>query len=192
MQRSAWFVVPMAAALGCGVEAGSNAADEKKAEGKGVVVRMDGLQSRAPADWKEEAPSNRMRYAQFRLPRVKGDEHDAELVIFKGLGGSAEANIRRWKEQFQPPAGKTIDDIAKVEKIKVGDRPALYLDVRGTYLFKAQPFNPNAKAEQRPNSRMLAVHLDGKNDVYHIKLTGPANTVTHYKQGFDDWLKAFK
>jgi len=192
MQRTAWLVVLTFAALGCGVGTGVSAADEKKSEGKGVVVSMDGLQSRAPADWKEEAPANRMRYAQFRLPKAKGDEHDAELIIFKGLGGSAEANIKRWKEQFQPPAGKTIDDVAKVEPVKVGDRPAAYLDVRGTYLFKAQPFNPNAKVERRPDYRMLAVHLDGKNDVYHIKLTGPANTVTRYKQGFDDWLKAFK
>jgi hypothetical protein len=156
------------------------------------VVSIDGMQARAPAEWKEEAPANRMRYAQFRLPKARGDDQNAELIIFKGLGGSADANIKRWKDQFQPPAGKTIDDVARVEQIKVGDRPATYLDVRGTYLFKAQPFNPNAKVEKRPDYRMLAVHLDGKNDVYHIKLTGPANTVAHYKQGFDDWLKAFK
>ena len=174
----------LAAALACAA-----AADDKRT---GAAVDLDGMTSRTPANWVKETPANRMRFAQFRLPKVKGDKEDAELIIFKGLGGSAEANIKRWKEQFNPPAGKTIDDVAKVEKIKIGDRPAIYLDVRATYLFKAQPFNPNAKVEKRPDYRMLAVHLDGKNDVYHIKLTGPANTVAHYKQGFDDWLKAFK
>jgi hypothetical protein len=45
---------------------------------------------------------------------------------------------------------------------------------------------------QQPDYRMIAVHVDGKQGPFHIKLTGPARTVERYKQGFDDWLKAFK
>src|SRR4051794_8729123 len=103
MRRIAWSVTLMLAALGYWAAAGLNAADEKKGEGKGAVVRLDGMESRAPANWKEEAPANRMRYAQFRLPKVKDDRNDAELLIFKGLSGSASDNIKRWKDQFQPP-----------------------------------------------------------------------------------------
>ena len=40
--------------------------------------------------------------------------------------------------------------------------------------------------------RMLAVHFEGKKEVYHIKLTGPAKTIDMYKKGFDEWVKAFK
>jgi hypothetical protein len=39
---------------------------------------------------------------------------------------------------------------------------------------------------------MLAVHFDAPENIYHIKLVGPARTVEMYKKGFDDWLKAFK
>jgi hypothetical protein len=39
---------------------------------------------------------------------------------------------------------------------------------------------------------MLAVQFEAKSNPYHIKLTGPADTVEHYKQGFDDWLQNFK
>jgi hypothetical protein len=39
---------------------------------------------------------------------------------------------------------------------------------------------------------MLAVHFDGPDNVYHIKLTGPEQTVEAYKKGFDDWLRGFK
>jgi hypothetical protein len=39
---------------------------------------------------------------------------------------------------------------------------------------------------------MLAVHYEGPKEVYHIRLTGPAKTVEHYRPGFEAWLKGFK
>jgi hypothetical protein len=161
-------------------------------ETKGAVVDFDGLKSTAPAAWKEEEPASKMRYKQFRLPHVKDDKTDAELLIFRGFGGSAADNIKRWKEQFLPPEGKKMEDVAKVSQMKVAGNDVSYLDVSGVYLFKDRPFDPNAKAEKRPNYRMLAVHFEGPKNIYHIKLVGPEKTVEHYKKGFDDWLKAFK
>jgi len=191
MQRILCFVVLAFGPVACGSTVAD--ADKKdKGEGKGIVVDLDGLHSRTPPEWKEEPPTNRMRFAQFRLPRQKGDDSDAELVIFKGLGGSAKANVERWKQQFQPPEGKKLEDVAKVQDIKVGGCDATLLDVRGTYLFKARPFDPDAKTEMRPDYRMLALHLEGPQNVYHIKLTGPAKTVEAYEKGFDQWLKGFK
>src|SRR5439155_25252714 len=67
--------------LGC---AGSETAEEKK---KGVEVMLDGLKSTTPGYWVEETPSNKMSFAQFKLPRAKGEERDGEVVIFKGLSG---------------------------------------------------------------------------------------------------------
>lgn len=166
--------------------------DKDKGTGKGVVVTLDGLKSTTPGDWKEEAPANRMRHMQFRLSKKGGDKEDAELIIFKGLGGGAKANVDRWKKQFVPPKDKQIDDVAKVEEIKIGDRPALKLDVQGTYLFNPQPFNPRSKPEEKPNYRMVAIYLDGSENPYQIKLTGPAKTVEAYKNGFDEWVKNFK
>ena len=131
-----------------------------------------------------------MRFAQFR---IKGkDAEDAELVIFKGLGGGAKQNVERWKGQFIPPDGKTIDDVAKVSDVTLGGKKAVRLDVSGTYKFKAAPFDPNSKEERKPGYKMVAIYFDGPNDVYQIKLTGPAKTVEKYKPGFDDWLKALK
>ena len=159
---------------------------------KGVVVQFDGLKSTTPASWKEEEPTNKLRYKQFRLAKAGDDKADAELIIFRGLGGSAKENVQRWKGQFVPPEGKKIDDVAKVSELKISGAPATYLDVSGTYLFKARPADPNEKAERRPDYRMLAVHFQGPETVYHVRLVGPAKTVEQYKKGFDDWLKAFK
>jgi hypothetical protein len=190
MQRIMGFVVLAFVALACNSAGESTAADDKQT--KGATITLDNLKSQAPADWKKEEPSNRMRYVQFRLAKKGDDKEDAELIIFKGLGGSARDNVKRWKDQFQPPEGKTIDDVAKVEEMKIGGHPATYLDVHGTYLFKFPPFDPNAKTVRKPHYRMLAVHFEGPDNNYHIKLTGPAHTVEAYKKGFDDWLKNFK
>lgn len=162
------------------------------AENKQVVINLDGLKSAAPSEWKQEAPSNQMRLAQFKLPGDKAKAGDAELVIFKNAGGNVRDNIKRWKGQFVAPEGKTIDDVSKVEEMKIGGRQATLLDIHGTYLFKTRPFDPADHGEKRPDYRMLAIQFNGPQNLYHIRLVGPAKTVEHYKQGFEEWLKNFK
>jgi len=166
-------------------------ADDKKDDGKGAIVDLGGMKSRAPAEWKVEEVTNRMRLQQFKLPKVKDDAQDAEVVIFN-LGGTVNDNINRWKTMFVPPEGKTIDDVAKVTKMDVGEAKMTYLDVSGTYKFKAAPFDPNSKEESRPNSRMLGVIVETPKSQFQIRLVGPAATVENYKKGFDEWLKNFK
>ena len=163
-----------------------------RAADKGAAVDLDGLKSAAPSTWKEEAPTNQMRLAQFKLPSANGDSHDAELIIFKNAGGSVRDNVNRWKGQFTPPTGKSIDDVAKVDEIKIGGHEATLLDIHGTYTYKMRPFDPNDRGEKRPDYRMLAVQFQGPKNLYHIRLVGPAKTVEHYKAGFDEWLKNFK
>lgn len=193
MRRLIGFMVLAFMAAACSSSTSeSSAADGDKDKGKGVVVDLDGLKSTTPGDWKEEAPANQMRFMQFRLPKKGDDKADGELIIFKGLGGGSKANVERWKKQFVPPEGKKIEDVAKVKEIKIGDRPAIYLDIQGTYLFNPAPFNPRSKPEEKPNYRMLAIYLDGADNPYQIKLTGPAKTVEAYKKGFDEWVKNFK
>jgi len=102
---------------------------------------------------------------------------------------SAAAPTPTWnagKKSFTPPAGKTADDSAKVEEIKIGGVKATYLDVSGTF---TAPFS---KAAPQPDYRMLAVYYDGKDNVYTFKLVGPAMTVEAAKKDFDELLKSFK
>src|SRR5262245_49154437 len=147
---------------------------------KGVEVTLDNLKSRVPATWKAQKPSNKFRAYQFAVPMAKGDKKDAELVIFyfgPGSGGTVTDNIKRWKGQFQAPEGKDIDDVAKVEKKKIGKVDVTYLDISGTYLFKFPPFDPNAKTQKLSDYRRLGVYFDSENGPYFITLTGPAKTV---------------
>jgi hypothetical protein len=164
------------------------------AEGKGTVVDLGGLKSTAPAAWKEET-AGKMRAYQFKIPRAKEDPADAEMIVFyfgPGGGGSTKDNIKRWKGFFEPPSGKSIDDVAKVEELKVAGKDVTYLDVAGTYLYKAAPFDPNAKVEKKPDYRMIGVVFETDKGAYFLRLVGPAKTVGDNKKGFDEWLKAFK
>jgi hypothetical protein len=190
MRLRVWLIAAALAAPAWVVWTAPSACGE--GEKDGAVVALGELRSRAPAGWKQEEPSNKMRLAQFRLPKKDDDAYDGEVVIFKGAGGSVKNNLDRWKGMFRPPEGKAIDDVAKVDEIRIGGHPATCLDIHGTYLYKARPFDPSAKPQPRPDYRMVAIQFDAPDNVYHIRLTGPAHTVEAYKKGFDTWLKGFR
>jgi hypothetical protein len=167
-------------------------------ENKGEEVNLGGLKSKTPADWKQETltPAQKQmgRLMQFRIPKAGDDKQDAELFVFylQGQGGSVDENVKRWKQMFVPPQGKSLDEATKVEKFKVGNVGVTSVDVQGTYKFKKAPFVPDDQAELRPNYRMIAVYFDHKEGPYFIRFVGPARTIEQHKNGFDEWLKGFK
>lgn len=162
----------------------------------GDVVELGGLKSKAPAGWKVQEPSNKLRLYQMAIPKSDGDKEDGELVVFffgAGGGGGTEENIKRWKGQFIAPEGKTIDDVSKVEKYKVGTAAdVVCLDISGTFKYKNPPFSPTAKEERKENFRRFNVIFDTDKGAYFITLTGPAKTVAKQKEAFDSWIKSFK
>jgi hypothetical protein len=158
----------------------------------GTPVTIDGFTSTTPASWKELPPTP-MRFKQFTIPRADGDKFDAEVVVFyfgPGQGGGADANITRWKGMFVPPEGKKIDDVAKVDTIKVQGFEVTILDVSGTYKYKPMPMAPSE--ELRPDHRMLGVVFASPQGPYFMRFVGPARTVERNKKDFDRWLRGFK
>ena len=170
----------LTAVLACGLTA-----DDKK----GVTVEWGGVKSATPAGWKEETPSNKMRLAQFKLEKEKGDPEDAELALFASPGGgSIEQNLERQVKKFE----LAKDAKPAVSKIKIGKEEATYQDISGTLLKKFPPFDPNAKITKVENYRQIYVIFEGKDAVYSLTLLGPAKTVEKHKKEFDEWLKNFK
>jgi hypothetical protein len=158
----------------------------------GTVVTVDELKSKAPANWKPEEPANRLRSYQFRLPRGRDDKEDAQLVVIPDLTGTPEQNIKRWKEMFEPPEGKTMEDAARVVKSKVASARLTYLDVQGTYLYTDRPLAPRSTAKPLPGYRMLAVMFQTLDSSALVRLIGPQATVAQHKPAFDQWLNSFK
>jgi hypothetical protein len=162
----------------------------------GEAIEIGGLTSKAPAGWKKQEPASKLRTYQFAVPKVEGDKEDAELVVFffgTGGGGGTEDNIKRWKTQFIAPEGKTIEEVSKLEKYKVGTGADIVsLDISGTFKYKNPPFSPTAKEERKENFRRFNVIFDTDKGAYFITLTGPAKTMAKSKEAFDGWIKAFK
>ena len=162
----------------------------------GEEIELGGLKSKAPAGWKRQDPSNKLRLYQMTIPKMEGDKEDTALVVFffgKGGGGDTEANLTRWKGQFIAPEGKTIDEVSKLEKYKIGKQAdVVCLDIAGTFKYKNPPFSPTAKEERKENFRRFNVIFDTDKGSYFITLTGPAKTMAKSKEAFDGWIKAFK
>ena len=179
----------LALALSLAAFCGFAAADDK-----GTPVKLAGLTGTTPATWKEETPSNRMRLAQFKLPKAEKDKDDAELAVFVSPGGGGiEQNLKRQEVKFELAEGVKKEDAIKVEKVKVGTFDGKIQDITGTFLSKAAPFDPNSKVTKKEGYRQIYVIFEAKEgEVVSMILVGPAATIEKNKKGFDEFLKSFK
>lgn len=164
------------------------------ADDKGTAVEVAGLKGTAPAEWKSVEPSNRMRLLQFSLPKEKGDAADAELVVFSLPGGGGiAANLQRQEAKFKLPEGVKKEDAVKTTDVKVGDFKGKYQDIKGTLLFKAAPFDPNAKVTEKAEYRQLYVIFEDEDkNTISIWVLGPEKTVEKHKKAFEAFIKSFK
>jgi len=155
----------------------------------GDTVDIDGLKSSVPDSWKKGMPTNSMQHAVFTLPKADGDPEDGTLTVYffgPNGGGTADANIKRWKDMFKAPAGEK----AKVEKFKVGDVDVTSIDLGGTFLYRTRPGDPNVT--EKPDFRRPGVIFASKKGPYYFRFVGPAKTIEKYKAEFDQWVKNFK
>ena len=142
-----------------------------------------------PKEWEKGTPSGMMRMAQWVVPGPGGD---GELVVyrFKGGAGGVEANMTRWKGQFTPPEGKTLDDVSKQEKKTVGALTMHTLDVTGRYVAAMTP--GAAQKHDNPDYRMLAAIIEGSGDPLFFKATGPAKTLDVWATPWATMLESVK
>jgi len=160
---------------------------------QGDTIPIGKRAAKIPKSWKSEEPSNKLRKVQIRVPKAKGDDKDGEIAVFHFPGGgSVKDNIERWKGKFDPPKGKKLDQVAKVDEFKVDGVPVAYLDIHGTYKFKFPPFDPNAKITRMPDYRMIGVIFSSDDGPYFITFVAPQKTLAENKGGFDQWLKSLK
>ncbi len=160
-----------------------------RAEDKKIVVELAGMKSTAPADWKEEKPSNAMRLTQFKLPKAEKDKEDAELAVFVFPGGSGtvKQNLERQLAKFVEEGRKD-----KSETIKVGELEATYQDVSGSFKKKAFPMATDfTKVEGFRQLYVVFETKDGKQQ-YYMTLLGPKDTIEKHEKGFKEFLKNFK
>ena len=138
-----------------------------------------------PTEWTRRPPQSSMRLAELVLPGPGGDTPLA-IYRFPGGAGGVESNINRWKGQFVPPEGKTIDEVTKVVTEERGPLKITRVDIQGTNNAEVMP--GEGERHNAPGSRMLAAIVEGSGDPFFFKVVGPSATVDVWAPAFETML----
>lgn len=164
----------------------------RAAEGDGeppAELKIGEVKLTAPAGWKSVKPSSRIIPIEMHAPSAEGDKAMGRMTMM-AAGGSIEANIDRWFNQFEQPDGKETKDAAKTEEKKVGAYTVHLVDVSGTYLDK--PFPMAAEATPRDNYRMLAAIIEAEGANVFVKFYGPAKTIEQHAADFHKMIESLE
>ena len=101
-----------------------------------------------------------------------------------------EDNINRWKGQFQPPEGKSLDDLTKVEELEGKDGfTTTFLEVEGTFVAAVRPGAP--EKHNKPEHAMLGAVVIGPGGPYFFKGLGPKQTLDLWREPFRAMIDSF-
>ncbi|MEO8050058.1 MAG: hypothetical protein ABI833_06540 [Acidobacteriota bacterium] len=148
-----------------------------------------GLKWTSPAGWKNLGGQS-MRAATYDVPAAPGDKENAECVVYffgQGQGGTVEANMERWKSQFQTPDGKPAH--AQVATRTANGLAATTIDISGAYSGMGGPMAQTHTVQQ--GYRLLGAILINPAGNIYLKFTGPAKTVAANQQKFEQLLASF-
>jgi hypothetical protein len=153
-------------------------------------IDVRGLTFEAPKSWKSSTPSSPVRLAQLTVEPQEGDGYPAELVVtsFGRAAGSVEANLERWRSQFEDENGKrpTIETKALEGK----NCKIVRAETHGKY---HAPRLPGAPAqEDRENARLFGAIVTAGDATYYLRMVGPDKTMKKLTSDFDEMLKSIK
>jgi hypothetical protein len=156
------------------------------------LVFEEALTLTAPPGWIAEEPANDKRKAQFLLPRAEKDTEDATLIVyyFGGSGGTREANVERWANQFEQPDGVSSSEVLQSSSRMVGDLEVFDVSLSGTYVAETAP--GSGVRVNKPGWRMLASIVDTSEGPWYFKLLGPEATVEKWTASYAAHLDSVK
>jgi hypothetical protein len=134
---------------------------------------------KVPAKWTVAPNASTMRLATYRVPPA-GASEAAELTVVRA-GGSTDANLQRWVEQF------TDAEPARRTKQTVRGFAVSLLEVSGTFTAGAMGQTP---AGPRRDWMLLGAVVETPEGAYFFKLTGPRASVRAARSDFDALVKS--
>jgi len=175
---------PAPATTAPAVESASAAAS---AEGGSAASPQDGklvlerLSFNIPEGWQRKAPSSTFVLAEFALPKAAGDEADGRLTV-SVAGGSIEANIDRWRDQFGGKPAKATEEKKGIRGLEVA-----LVDFTGEFSDQRGPFAP---ATKRSGYRMLAAIIPVEGELHFVKAVGPEATMAAHADKFRAFIES--
>lgn len=162
-----------------------DAAPAMPAPADSATDSVAGLTWTVPAGWEMQA-QRPMRAATYTAPPAEGDGEPGEVAVFyfgPQQGGTVDANVDRWFNQFDQADGRPTSEVAEREAIEVNGMPVTVVRASGTYNAAAGPMAP--RADLRPGYRLIGAIVDGPEGAVFFKFTGPNRTVLEQEAHFD-------
>ncbi|MBS0002015.1 MAG: hypothetical protein KFF45_02950 [Thioalkalivibrio sp.] len=144
-----------------------------------------GLTWAIPAGWEKQA-QRPMRAATYSTPPAEDDGEPGEVAVFyfgPQQGGTVDANVERWLNQFDQEDGRPTSEVAEREAIEVDGMPVTLVRASGTYNAAAGPMAP--RADLRPGYRLIGAIVEGPEGAVFFKFTGPDRAVVEQEANFD-------
>lgn len=151
-----------------------------------------GLSWTVPSHW-QTLPQRPMRVVTYHAPPAHGDSDPGEMAVFyfgPQEGGTVDANVERWFNQFDQEDGRPTREVAERERIEVDGLPVTRVRARGTYNAAAGPMAP--RADIRPNYRLIGAIAEGPEGAVFFKFTGPERTVLEQSAMFDQLVGSLR
>ena len=190
---TSWFLLTL---MSC--HADKKRGNDKQSMRSEVETGSEGLRSgevtyTADGGWIKQQPSSPMRKDQFSLPGVSGAEA-AELAVFffPGGGGTVDANLKRWYDQFKQPDGSTTGNRAELEKLKVNTLSVTTVYVTGTYLKSRSLMMMGGPVDELSDYALLAAIAETAEGSWFFKATGPQQTIDHWRARFGAFVQSFR
>jgi hypothetical protein len=141
-----------------------------------------------PASWTWTKPTMAFRTLQYQVcDAAAGTPADcADLIVSafkKGDGGSVEANIDRWKNQFQGADGASASPV-KSQRTVAG-AAVTRVDLKGAW--KGMGMN-----EARAASAQLAAAIELPQETIYIRLVGPERVVESARRNFEAMIDGLR
>ncbi len=155
-----------------------------------MAESVAGLKWTAPPGWKNEG-SRPMRAATYVVPPAPGDSDSAQCAVYffgAGQGGSIDANVERWKNQFHDAGGKPAR--AHVQTVTVHGLKVTTIDTSGEYSGMGGPMGPPQPA--KAGYRLLGAIVEGPGGNVFVKFTGPSKTIAANEVKFHSLIHSFE
>jgi len=168
---------------GATASGGAGNAASQSFDDSGGPVMVDEIVLTAPTGWQRKQPSSSFVAAEFDLPHAEGDEADGRMTV-STAGGTVEANVDRWKAQFNP-----LQEEKPPETVEVAGMGVTVVDFSGDFNDSRGPFAPAVK---RPGYRMIAAIVPAEGRLHFIKATGPQKTMAAHADEIQKFIRSVK
>jgi hypothetical protein len=133
-----------------------------------VGFSVGGFQFERPEGWNWVVPTSPMRKAQLSISGNNSDPVEVNFFHFgPGQGGSVQANVDRWFNQFQN--AETSQKETSIDGVRV-----IYVDASGTFLSGMPGASTTPKEKYALKGAILKDDVGG--DVF-VKMSGPIEVV---------------